>query len=63
MIEFSKSHKYGITLMELDRLVRARTLGNLGDSINTLGSLSVLIQDIEGMTVEVMLQLLLISNS
>ncbi|KAJ3385321.1 hypothetical protein HDU92_003108 [Lobulomyces angularis] len=42
----------GITLNELDRWTRKISLSNLEDTVNTLGSLMVLIEEIDGMVVE-----------
>lgn len=42
----------GITLFELDRLVRKKTLMNIADTYSTLQSLSILIDQMENMVVE-----------
>jgi phosphatidylinositol glycan class S len=51
IVEVQKSLDTGITLLELDRLLRERTVQNIADAYSTLASLSRLIKNLPNMIV------------
>lgn len=52
VVDFQKSFDTGITLIELDRLLRERTIQNIADASSTLASLARLIKNLPNMIVQ-----------
>jgi phosphatidylinositol glycan class S len=61
-VEIQKSFDKGITFLELDRLLRERTIQNIADASSTLASLSRLIKNLPNMIVQDHIQTLVLES-